>query len=298
MTMLSRVTTGKIVKPKLILLHSIDGIGKSTFASQATCPIFIGAEEGTNNLDVARTPTPETWDEVVSVLDELATEAHPYKTLVIDTLDWLEPVLYRSICKRYNVKTIELACGGYGKGYLEGLTEWQKLIMQLNKCRNKGMNIILLAHSEIVKFSDPRLQADYDRYQVKLYKKTTALFKEYVDSILFATLRTETTTENSKVRVFGDGDRVMYTEARPGFDAKNRFSLPFELTLSWQSYCDAVKTNTIEQKPEQVYERIMGAVAGIDDKEKQKSVLDAVEKNKEDINYLLRAEKRIGEITK
>ena len=33
----------------------------------------------------------------------------------------------------------------------------------------------------------------------------------------------------------------MYTENRPGFDAKNRFNLPFVMPLDWKTFGDAIK---------------------------------------------------------
>jgi DNA polymerase III delta prime subunit len=258
MGMLSRVTTGKISRPHLVLIYGPDGIGKTTFGANAPKPVFLGAEQGTNFLDVARFPTPKNWGEVVDAIKELTTENHDYKTLVIDSLDWLEPMLFEQICKEHGAKSIELAAGGYGKGYTEAVERWIAFMKAINQLREtKGMNIILIAHSDTKTFNDAQLQITYERYQLKLHKNASPKFKEWVDSVLFCNYEVYTKKEGSAVQAFGEGERKMWTEGRPGYDAKNRMGLPNCLPLSWEAYETAYK-KAIEggEKPEHVINRI------------------------------------------
>jgi hypothetical protein len=54
------------------------------------------------------------------VLDALAAlycEEHSYRAVVIDSLDWLERLIWDDVCARFGVKYLEKADGGYGKGY-------------------------------------------------------------------------------------------------------------------------------------------------------------------------------------
>src|SRR5947207_2262166 len=82
-------------------------LGKSTFAAQFPAPVFLDTEGGTHHLDVARLPAPKTWADVVAGIVALATEAHDFKTLVIDTADWLEKLLVDHVCKSANKASIE-----------------------------------------------------------------------------------------------------------------------------------------------------------------------------------------------
>lgn len=239
--MLDKVSRGKVKKPHLILLMGTDGVGKSTFGSQAPNPIFLGSEDGTNNMDVARFPETNSWKEVETAIAELLTKPHDYKTLVIDSADWLEPILHQEICTRHGAKSIELAAGGYGKGYVEAVGDWQKLCKSLSQLRDKrGMNVIIIAHTQVVKFADPYTQTEYDRYELKLYKKSSALLREFVDCVFFANFEIFSKKDGQKQRHYGDGARVMYTERRPGFDAKNRLGLPFQIPLSWDDFLAAI----------------------------------------------------------
>lgn len=256
--MLSRVTSGKVMRPHLILIYGPDGIGKTTFASEAPQPIFLGTEQGTNFLDVARFPTPKNWNEIGEAIKELTFEPHDFKTLVIDSLDWLEPMLFEQICKEHGAKSIELAAGGYGKGYTEAVERWGHFMKAINHLREaRSMNVILIAHSETKTFNDAQLQITYERYQLKLHKNASPKFKEWVDSVLFANFEVYTKKEGSSVQAFGEGERKIWTEGRPGYDAKNRMGLPNCLPLSWDAYESAYRDSlTSEEKPEHVINRI------------------------------------------
>jgi hypothetical protein len=268
MSLLKQVIKGKIESPFLVLVFGNAGVGKSTFGASAPNPIFVGPEQGTNNLDISRFPTPKNFGDVTQALNELATEPHDFKTVVIDSLDWLELLAHQKIMADYRVKSIELAAGGYGKGYTEARNLFSGLIEQLNTLRNKrGMNIVLIAHSQIIKFEDPQSQTAYDRFTIKLHKASSALFQEYVDAILFCTYKKYTAKDGENVRTFSDGARVMFTSWAAGHDAKNRYGLPEELPLSWSAFIDAVKSDVMtritalmEQVPIEKHDAINAAV--------------------------------------
>ena len=60
--------------------------------------------------------------------------------------------------------------------------------------------------------------------------------------MLFARFETELVKiSGSKPRARGKGNRIMYTESRPGWDAKNRFNLPFCMALDWKTFGDAIR---------------------------------------------------------
>jgi hypothetical protein len=126
------------------------------------------------------------------------------------------------------------------------------------------MNVVLVAHSEIKSFSDPSQPQSYDRYQLKLHQKSAAVLREAVKAVLFATYETFVKKDKgqSKARAFGDGKRVIFTERRPSFDAKNRLGLPFEIALSWSDYVTAAsvskpdQTKLIKQDIEELIETV------------------------------------------
>lgn len=234
MSFLNKVQTGKIKKPFLMLLYGVEGVGKSSFAAQAPNPIFLCAEDGTENLDVARLPAPQSWNDVLGMLKELRNSNHKYETLVIDTLDWLEMSLHKHLLRgKPNTATIQ-DLGAFG-AYVEVVNkEWLLFINEIKELRKK-MNILFLAHSEVKRFNDPQGNVDYDRFELKMYvKKSAALFKEFVDCLLFANFEVNTKQDAlKKTRAYSDGTRIIYTEKRASHDAKNRFSVPYELPLNF-----------------------------------------------------------------
>jgi len=237
-----KTTKGKIVKPHLVLIYGPDGVGKSTFASEANNPIFIGPESGSNNLDVERVKDVNSWETVRSTVKELAD--HSFGTVVLDSLDWIEPLLWQSICLKNKVDTISDALGGYGKGYALANEYWRDLITDLNILRDKGMNIIIIAHSQIKVYNDPSEPLPYDRHQLKLNDKASAIWREYVDSVLFANFDITTfkvSGSDRKVKAVDAGPRKLFTVRTASFDAKNRLGLPASMPLSYAEFDKAVK---------------------------------------------------------
>lgn len=242
---LAAVTRGKLTKPPRILLYATDGIGKSTFGSRTPDPIFLCAEDGTAGLDVARFPEPKTWLEVLAAVDELTATDHAYRTFVIDTLDWIEPLIHAHLCQVNGWKDIEAP--GYGKGYVAALDQWRILLARLDVLRAKrGMIIVLLAHSTLRNFKNPG-DADFDRYELKLNAKASAVLREWADAVLFANYETLAAKTDGRVRGVSTGARFIYTSWRATWDAKNRYDLPEQLPLSWGELHAAILGGNAEQ---------------------------------------------------
>jgi hypothetical protein len=252
MTLLSQVQTGKARRPPRLLVYGIEGIGKSSLAAATPKPIFIQTEDGLGEIDCHRLPLAQTYEEVDKALVELRTEKHGYQTVVIDSLDWLERMIWDRLCRSYGVSSIEKVDGGYGKGYIHALTFWRQVIDRLAALRDeRGMMVMLVAHAKVEKFDDPEAPT-YDRYSPRLNKHASALLAEWSDSVLFATRRIITRTEDgtfnrSRTIAAGQGkdggERVLRCLGGPACIAKNRYNLPAELPLSWPALMAAISGN-------------------------------------------------------
>ena len=233
------ISKGKVVRPALVLIYGPDGVGKSTFGAEAPNAIFVGPEDGTANLDVARFDGIKTFTDVRNAIRRLTSENHPYKTLVLDSIDWMEPQLWKEICTDAKVAIIEDAFGGYGKGYTRANQIWVEFMNDLKNLREtKKMHIIAIAHSHVKSFNDPSQHLPYDRYMLKLNEKAAALWREFCDCVLFANFEVVVKKEKNaqKAKAYGDDKRLLFSVRRPSFDAKNRYGLPFELPLSWDAF--------------------------------------------------------------
>lgn len=218
-------------KPPRILIYGGQGVGKTTFASLAPHPIFIQTEDGLASVDSDAFPLATSFSDVIKYLGELATEQHDYKTIVVDSTDWLERLIYAQVCAERNVKTIgDIA---YGAGYNQAIDLWQQYIDCLNYLRDeRGMIVIQIAHAQVKRYENPETDA-YDRYQIKMHDKASALLLEHSDAVIFVNhvvgVKKEQDGFSKRTRAIGSGERVLFTEERPAFVAKNRYGLPSEI---------------------------------------------------------------------
>lgn len=244
---LASVRTGPTNKSDRILLMGTEGVGKTSWAAGAPAPIFLCAEDGipSSLTHIPRLPEPTTVEDVHDAVRALLNEAHDYKTLVIDTIDWLEPVIWRDVAKKNNWRNKagepDIEAPGYGKGYVAANEEWRRLLAALDGLRKaRGMEIILLAHTAIKTFQNPN-GPDYGRYECKLNKGAAALVKEWTDVNLFAVYEAISTEKDIEKRgkMVSTGLRVVHTTWSAAWDAKNRHGLPPTLPLDYAAYAEA-----------------------------------------------------------
>lgn len=289
MTFLEQVEDSKPNEHVFVVCYGSDGVGKSTFGADAPNPIFIRTEKGTNYLKVKCLPTPKTFSEILKMVDELNEKTHEYKTLVIDSLDWTEPMLWSEVCVENGVKNIGDI--PYGKGYEAAIGKWEVLLNKLKNLREK-MNVVLIAHSIVKTFQDPVQATGYDRHELKLHAKSAAKIREAVDAVLFATYEVFTKKDGQKTRAFGDGARVMFTQYRPSHDGKNRMGLPYQLPLSWEEFIKATK-NSSEGASENIKSEISSMLLMIKDETLKSLVADSVMKAGSDVGKLSKIQNRL-----
>lgn len=240
------ITSGKIPHARKVLVYGPEGVGKSTFASQFPDPLFIDTEGSTRNLDVKRMPTPTSWpmliDEVMAVAQE-----RPCKTLVIDTLDWAERMCSQDLCQSKGWNGIEDA--GYGKGYTYLAERFGQLMNRLEDVVQAGINVVVAAHARITKFEQPDEMGTYDRWELKLEKKTAPMAKEWADMILFANYQTIVIkSKDGKNKGQGGQKRVMYTTHTATWDAKNRDNLPDKLDFDFNQIAHLFSDSVISKR--------------------------------------------------
>ncbi len=242
--------TGRISRPQKAVIYGPEGIGKSTLASQFPSPVFLDTEGGSHHLDISRLPAPKTWDDVTESISALGSEVHDFRTVVIDTADWLEKLLIEHICQHANKTSIEDF--GYGKGYIILAEEFTKFLGSLNPLLARGMHVLLLAHCRIVKFEQPEAAGAYDRYELKLIKQVAPLVKEWCDMQLFANYFTRIAENDSgKKRGVGGRERVLYTNHTAAWDAKNRHGFEEKLPFTFGSIASAFgsESRSVASKP-------------------------------------------------
>ncbi|WP_374589124.1 ATP-binding protein [Novosphingobium sp.] len=241
-------------KPPRIVIYGPHGIGKNSFAGSAPRPVLINIEDGhPSGQPIDAFPKAESFQDVMDAMAALYAEPHEFETLVVDSLDWLEPLVWAETVRRNNAANpskpwASIEDAGYGRGFVATLDVWREYLDAINALRNdKGMAVIQTAHAEVKRFDSPETEP-FDRYQIKLHKLASALVQEHADMVLFANFKTSVTRTDvgmkKVVRGVGAGTRALYTEERPAFLAKNRHNLPPELPLSWEALASAMAASS------------------------------------------------------
>jgi hypothetical protein len=239
MKLLDLITTGRHPAPRRLMVYGTHGIGKSTFASCASKPVFIQTEDGLGEINCDKFPLTTTFDQAMQALSELYTDTHPFQSIVVDSLDWLERTIWAEVCRKRSVQNIEDI--GYAKGYVFALTQWREFLEGLTALRNdKNMMIVLIAHARIERFENPETES-YDRYVPRLHRLASQIIQEWCDEVLFATFKvytkqTDEGFDRKRTQGVGTGERILRTVERPAHVAKNRLNLPDELPLHWEAY--------------------------------------------------------------
>ena len=233
------IVNGPVSRAQRVGIYGPEGVGKTTLASQFPTPVFIDMEDGTHHLDAARFPKPDSWSSVEMIIRHLIQAQHSYRTVIIDTADWLEKILIADICQKHNKQSIEEF--GYGKGYVILGEAFAQFLALLDQLRGRGIHVVMVAHSQIRKFEQPDANGSYDRYELKLSKSTAPLLKEWVDMLLFANYETRIVETDGKKRAIGRRERVIYATHTAAWDAKNRHGFEDKLKFGFEPIASAFK---------------------------------------------------------
>jgi hypothetical protein len=233
---LRRVTA---VNPPLFVAYGVHGVGKTTFSAEWPRPVFIQVENGTpggiksdGEEGIDSLGDVRSFSRVLDLMGALLTEAHDFKTVVVDSLDAMEPLIWSQVCEEKRWVDIEHGSDGksmYGKGYAIMDKEWREFLSACKTLTASGVAVVLIAHSEVFRYDSPTTEP-YSRYGPKLHKRAAALVQEEADIVGFFNYRMslkEADVGFKKIKHgVGGGARVIHLEERPGFLAKNHYKMP------------------------------------------------------------------------
>jgi len=289
-----------------------ESVGKSSLAAYAPKPVFIDVEDGTGNLEVVRYPfrdgplghVPPNYTAVLDAVRAIATEPHDFETLVIDTLDRLEALIWAHILDRdsgrqgalnKSGKRIEsIESYGYGKGYILALDVWRDLCRALDELRLKRtMNVVLLGHAAIRTFKNPEGE-DYDRYHLRINDKAAGFIKEWSDVVGFCTFEeggAKLDADQPRAKGYSTGRRLIKLSRTAAYDAKSRIPLPDEVELAaanpWAPLADAVRVG-LDVDPEHLHAAIEAELERINDDALSNRVVVAMSRAGDDVGTLAR----------
>ena len=226
-----KITKGKQQRAQRVVLYGVESVGKSTFAAQFPNPLFLDIEQGTSHLNVDRCDI-SSWKQLTDSLVE--AKATDYQTIVIDSADWAERLCVEDLLASSKKTSIEDF--GFGKGWVMVAERMSRMLASIDTLIDAGKNVVLIAHSKIVRFEAPDALAAYDRYELKLSKQSSPLLKEFADELWFLRFKTKvSTSETGKGKGIGGKERILLTTHSAAYDAKTRSGLAEELPLEWAS---------------------------------------------------------------
>lgn len=231
---LSSISVTQHTLPPRLVVYGTDGIGKSTFAADAPSPVFIPTVDGVPVAGMPAFPVVTAFPQIIDALRSLAKGEHTFRTVILDSLDAMERLIHAWVAIEKGKDNIEDI--PYGKGFTFALEHWQTILTALDYLRSRGMTVICIAHAEIKRFDSPETEP-YERYQMKLHKSANAIVREWADIVGFANreviIKSTEVGFNKEINRGAAGKRLLYLDERPSHHAKNRYSLPTKIDLTW-----------------------------------------------------------------
>ena len=219
----------------IVLIYGDAGRGKTTLATKASKPLCLLLERGLpRGIEVDALPGIDSFDSVMNALLAIHSDARGYESLIVDTIDALEPYVLEHTCTKHGWKNIEQP--SYGRGWVAADDEWRRFIRGITAIRDKhGMTVILVSHAEVVRIEDPRAPT-FTSYAPKVNKRARALVVDACDVVGFLAEDLRIVSDDSgfreRVRASAGSGRFLFLEGRPAFVAKNRFGMPEKVPIS------------------------------------------------------------------
>ncbi len=241
--------------PSIFAMHGTPGWGKTSFGAMLPSPVFIMSRNETGLIklitegqvpETAYGPPAERFGEVVDAVKDLTTQAHDFKTLVIDTMSGVEEMHTQHLIDTcFGGDAGREGFGSFGQGKKIVERDWPNFLSAIERLRTqRNMTVLMLYHSAIKTVNNP-MGPDYDRFEPKPTPGATEATIKYADAVLFATYDINITGAKGQ-EIAKDGRRVIRTVDHPAYVAKNRFGFPALIP------CDA--------PPRKIWETISGHI--------------------------------------
>lgn len=226
-----------------VILFAVEGWGKTSTLAYAAKPLIVMAKGesgyttllGRNLVPAHPTTSVESWEDLMALMDHLIKmEEIPYKTIGLDAFGGFERLCHDYVCRtQFGGDWGEKGFASFQRGFDISVSTWITLLEKLDQLRDRGVMTLLLGHTKIMNFKNPE-GPDYDRYTCDVHPKTWSITHKWADAALFGKFYTSLENvdkQNKKGKATGGNVRVLYTQRRDAWDAKNRYSMPDDLDI-------------------------------------------------------------------
>lgn len=227
-----------------ILLHGKPKIGKSDFAASWPDALFLATEPGLEYLTVAEKRI-TSWPHLIETTKVLAKGGHPYKTIVIDTMDNAAMMCRDYVCEEAGEKYEADGNLAYGKGTSMIAANIDRFVRFLGQL---PYGVILTSHTE-PKTIKRKGGTEVQCAQPTVHEKVRRVLLGWVDMILYMD-QDEVIGANGKLEEV----RVLRTKASPYYEAGDRtHCLPTTLAVpqgrGYEVFLAALKGEAATQAP-------------------------------------------------
>jgi hypothetical protein len=218
-----------------IILYAESGMGKTTLASMAPDPVFIGLDDGGRKIrnpitgeELRFIPNVRDFDDVRGALNACLTL--DCKTVVVDTITVLEEFGIKHVVVNVPVmrsggkaeKAINIMSYGWNEGFRHLYDSMRLILLDCDKLIVAGKNVILIAQGTNHRIANPA-GLDYLCDGPRLYNgkpSVLSLYVEWADHVLRIAYQQVSADKTKKAT--GDTTRVIFTKPEIYFMAKSR----------------------------------------------------------------------------
>ncbi len=229
MSLLATTITQPMPSAPKGIIYGPPGAGKTTFGATADRSLIIDCENGAGAIPCSRTPFLTTWPEISQWLTAIEREDHAYRTIAVDSLDWMLRRLEEHVSGSAGKldQTLNRSHGGYGNGKQVMRNHvYQVLLPQLDRIVNRGIAVLLLAHASRSEITDVD-GVTTEKTTAEVPEGYLNVFVEWSDFVCLA-------------RMDADGRRVLVTRETPRALAKNRYGMAEIIPFDWPSFTAAI----------------------------------------------------------
>lgn len=243
------VARGAVKLPHATILTGQSGIGKTFFASTIPTAFFICVEQGLKGASMDHVQnlarfdeTPRSLKDLAEMIDAflgLAKEAG-HRHLVIDSLSGIERLVNLAACNQESVAHMDAKA--YKTVWTSAIAFWTKLQRSLDKVREAGIHVWLIAHSSTATETIAETGDTYTKFDLAFQGSGNSLvalrqlWRGWADHVLFidwdASVKQGKSLSQKAVGKYNA--RVLRTRESPAHYAKNRANLPPTLPATWQ----------------------------------------------------------------
>lgn len=249
------------------MLNAVEGWGKTTTGAHCPNPLILMSRGETGfvtlrgaglapDIDCANI---DNWQQMLATIDHLVATDTSYKTVVLDALGGFERMCHEYVCRRdFDGDWGEKGFSSFHKGYDMSVGDWLILLSKLDQLRSqRGIMVLILSHVKVKTFKNP-LGPDFDRYAADCHDKTWGATHKWADAVFFGNYMQivdggKTGKQAQKGKGIGGDARVLCTQRRDSYDAKNRYGMEAEIQMPddpaqmwatiWAAMTKEAKTN-------------------------------------------------------